>query len=211
MLKILFITFISACADPYCEEELSGEESVLPLEEGVTFSINNGQVFSNKKEVVVSFNSPQFDSICVSDSTECTLWNDYTDSMIWHFDGEGPQYLYAWGSNDEGQNFVGPTVQTVWIDTQKPVDGILTATHRGGQINLSWSGFEDSGTGIGRFKVVYTQGREPTSCNDGYGLRVRSNEYTTHTVTPTGIYGYRVCAIDNANNMSYGNSTMVEF
>jgi hypothetical protein len=74
---------------------------------------------------------------------------------------------------------------------------------------LSWSNFSDglTGSGITNYKIVYAAGIAPTSCSTGTvlsGYDGVSIGYMHTGLSNTTTYGYRVCAIDKAGNMSTG-------
>jgi hypothetical protein len=93
-------------------------------------------------------------------------------------------------------------------DTTPPTDGNLTATPGNGQISLSWTAASDSG-GLNltnTYKVVRsTVGTPSTQCASGTQVYMGSGISTTDTGLTNGTtYYYRVCAYDNAGNISTG-------
>jgi hypothetical protein len=93
---------------------------------------------------------------------------------------------------------------TITLDATAPVNGTLTATPGAGQIALSWSGFTDTPSGIGSYKVVFATGTAPASCATGTTIYSGPDASYTHTGLSNLTYGYRVCAIDGAGNISTG-------
>ncbi|MDH4231705.1 MAG: hypothetical protein OEW04_06710, partial [Nitrospirota bacterium] len=90
-------------------------------------------------------------------------------------------------------------------DRKVPADGTLTALPDISQVTLSWTGFADTGSGIDRYKVVYSTGGMPASCSTGTLIY----EGTAATYTHAGLADgttcyYRTCAIDGAGNVSAG-------
>lgn len=207
-LGILAVLAACSCKDECPDCSLDGEEVVEPLEQGVAVTINSGDAFSNKKDVVLTF-SQEYPEICVSEGDYCTSWFDATDSIVWHFNGEGPQRVYVWGSDGDSSEPVGPTSATIWVDTKEPVDGTVTATNLGGAVNISWDGFHDAGSGIERFKVLAEAGEAPMNCDDGRSVVSVTISSAGHIVLPNGYYGYRVCAIDSAGNVSRGATATI--
>lgn len=207
-LGILTVLAACSCKDECPDCSLSGEEVFEPLEQGVTVTINNGDAFSNKKDVVLSF-SQEYPELCVSEGNYCNSWFDATESVVWHFNGEGPQRVYVWGADGDSSEPVGPTSATIWIDTVPPVDGTVTVTPLAGGFNISWDGFHDAGSGIEKFKVLAEEGGVPMSCNDGRGVVSVYNVSAFHVDLPNGYYGYRVCSIDSAGNVSRGATATV--
>lgn len=75
------------------------------------------------------------------------------------------------------------------------------------QVTLNWSGFTDTVSGKGGYKVVYSTGSFPYSCSSGTpvpGYDGTSASYTHTGLTNGKTYYYRICAIDKAGNISTG-------
>ncbi len=88
-------------------------------------------------------------------------------------------------------------------DTLPPTDGTLLAIPGRNQIILSWSGFSDP-NGVASYKVVSSTLAIPPDCS---GTSLYTGTVTTFT--DTGLANdatkfYRVCATDNAGNVSSG-------
>jgi hypothetical protein len=89
-------------------------------------------------------------------------------------------------------------------DSTAPSNGTLSASGGSGQVSLSWSGFSDS-CGIANYQLVYSTGSYPSSCSSGTQIYSGSNTSYTHTgLSSSTTYYYRVCATDNAGNISTG-------
>jgi hypothetical protein len=91
------------------------------------------------------------------------------------------------------------------LDTHAPTDGTLTATAGHAQVSLSWSDFSDAKSGIKNYKLVFSTGTYPSSCAAGIEIYSGTGTSFIHTGRTNGIpYYYRLCAIDNAENISAG-------
>src|SRR3989338_7509776 len=106
---------------------------------------------------------------------------------------------------DQTTNAGQATMTYVANDTTSPTDGTLSATGGNSQVSLSWSGFTDSGSGLGSYKLVYSTSSTPSSCSSGTQIWTGTGTSYTHTGLTNGItYYYRICATDNAGNISSG-------
>jgi hypothetical protein len=121
---------------------------------------------------------------------------------------QGSHTLYVKAIDSAG-NTATPVFYTWTIDNTLPIDGTLLATTGIQQINLTWSGFSDSQTGIQKYKLVYSTNSYPaSSCTNGTEIYASSSASYIHTdLTDGKTYYYRVCAIDNAKNTSSGITT----
>jgi hypothetical protein len=118
--------------------------------------------------------------------------------------GDGTKTVYAWFKNALGSTNATPYSASIILDTTPPTNGTVTATPGNGQVALSWRGFNDTGSGIGDYKVVYAVGHAPHSCSVGTAIYTNGTTYLQTGLTNGTTYRYRVCAIDNAGNMSTG-------
>jgi len=100
----------------------------------------------------------------------------------------------------------------VAADSTPPTDGTLSAAQSGcGQVSLSWSGFSDSGTGLrttNTYLLVRGSGSMPNAqCANGTQVYLGTGTSTVDSVTANGVANYyRLCAYDNANNISSGTT-----
>ena len=205
------------CAAPE-PDAMEGEMTVQALDVGsasVELLVNNGAPVSKSKTVTLTFVTDTPDELaemCVSNSPNCTNWVEFSSSMSWTMAGEGPRSVYVWLATMDGEESTEPLVGTVTVDTTKPVDGMVTAVRAAGKVNLTWDGYMDAGTGIAKYKVVYATGGVPGSCSMGTPLYSGTVASATHKMPTKGTtYGYRVCALDAAGNMSSGAGTLLTF
>ena len=97
----------------------------------------------------------------------------------------------------------------VWFhyekDSTPPVDGTFNAVPGSSQVSLSWSGFTDVESGINSYKLVYNTGGFPVSCSVGTQAYSGTNKAYIHKgLDNNTTYYYRLCAEDNAGNISAG-------
>ncbi len=101
---------------------------------------------------------------------------------------------------------------TVTVDASLPTDGTLMATPGDSRIDLSWSGFSDSGSGLDStdaYKLVYSTTASPAlNCSDSTEITdVTTETIYAHTGLTNGLtYYYHICAIDAVNNVSAGTA-----
>ncbi|HTU58812.1 MAG TPA: hypothetical protein VMF89_10270, partial [Polyangiales bacterium] len=71
---------------------------------------------------------------------------------------------------------------------------------------LTWTGASDAGSGVASYKLVAAEGGAPT-CAQGSEIYRGVGTAFTHTGLTNGVsYGYRLCAIDAAGNVSAGTT-----
>ena len=176
-----------------------------------SITINNNAVYTTTTAVTLSLSSSSTRGIshmCISNTTTCSSWEPYTTSKSWTLTtGDGIRFVYAWFKDGTGTSNTTPYFASITLDTTPPSDGTLTATTGNDQVSLTWNGFSDAISGIGGYKLVYSISSSPDTCSSGTQVYSGSDTSYTHTSLTNGTtYYYRVCADDNAGNVSAGAS-----
>lgn len=144
--------------------------------------------------------------MCISNTTSCTSWSAFAATKSWTLStGNGTKTVYVRFKDQWGNVNATPYSDTIILDTTVPVNGTVTGTPGNTQVTLNWTGFSDALSGIASYKVVYSTGSAPSSCSSGTTIYTGTDTTHIHTGLTNGTtYGYRVCAIDKAGNMSTG-------
>jgi hypothetical protein len=171
--------------------------------------INSGDTYTNSISVTLTLSASDpsgVSQLCVSNTTSCSLWETYTTPKAWTLlSGDGTKTVYVWFKDGAGNANTTPYSDSIIFDATAPSNGTLSATPGNAQVSLSWTGFLDSTSGIGSYKLVYSTSGTPGSCSSGIQIYSGSgNSYTHSSLTNGTTYYYRVCAIDNAGNVSTG-------
>jgi C1A family cysteine protease len=124
---------------------------------------------------------------------------------------QGGQSIYIWLRDGSGNtSYSNNASTTLFYDGTAPSDGTLSVTPAPTQVLLSWSGFSDSGgsglNSTNTYKVTRNTGAYPSNqCTDGTQVYIGTGTSETDTGLSAGTtYYYRVCAYDNAGNVSTG-------
>jgi hypothetical protein len=174
-------------------------------------SINSNSAFTNIASVTLTLSASDPNGVpqmCISNTATCSSgsWEAYTTSKAWTLpSGDGEKTVYVWFKDSAGNLNETPYSDMIILDTTAPSNGTLSATAGNAQVLLNWTGFNDALSGINNYKVVYSTGDTPSSCLSG--MQIYTGTDTTYTNIPltNGVtYNYRVCAIDNAGNISTG-------
>jgi hypothetical protein len=184
-----------------------------------SISINSGATYTNSTSVTLSLSasddvgvtgyylstSSTTPSASASGWTSVTSTTNYSSSVSYTLSsGDGTKTIYVWYKDSAG-NVSSAYYDSIILDATSPTDGTLTATAGNAQVSFSWSGFSDATSGIASYKLVYSTGSMPSSCSSGTQLYSGSNTSYTHTGLTNGTtYYYRICATDNAGNISTG-------
>ena len=147
--------------------------------------------------------------MCISNTNSgtCSFWESYTSSKTWELTtGDGTKSVFAQFKDSAGST-TSIYGDDIVLDETPPIDGTLAAEAGDSQVSLSWSGFSDITSGIDEYKLVYSTSGIPDSCSNGIQIYTGSDTSYVHSGLSTGTtYYYRVCAIDNAGNVSAGAS-----
>jgi hypothetical protein len=177
--------------------------------------INSGAEATKSKSVTLTLTASDDSGgsiqMCISNTNSCTRWTAFAATKSWSLTkGSGTKTVYVWFKDRWGNANAMPHSDTIILDTTAPVNGTVTGTPGNTQVTLNWSGFSDALSGIGSYKVVYSTRSAPRSCSRGTTIYTGSDTSYPHTGLINGTtYGYRVCAIDKAGNMSRGATTTV--
>jgi hypothetical protein len=150
--------------------------------------------------------------ICVSNGDTCSSWAAYpaTNTKAWTLlAGSGQRTVKVWFRDSLG-NVSKPRSDTIWLDTTKPVNGMVSVVM--GEVDLtfdiSWTEFNDGGgSGLQEdyWLVVGTSGYP--ACTATGPARIYTGQIPTFRhqgLTFGKTYYYRVCASDNVGNLSTG-------
>jgi hypothetical protein len=151
--------------------------------------------------------------MCISNTAGCSSWTSFSPTKNWTLSyGSGTKTVYVWFRDRRGNTNPIPYSDTIILDTTAPTNGTVTGTPGDAQVTLNWSGFSDSQSGIGNYKVVFATGSyAPYSCSGGTAIYTGPDISFIHTGRNNGTtYSYRVCAIDKAGNMSSGATRAVK-
>ena len=189
----------------------AGSEGGAPVVEN--FGLESGVSYTATRAVTLAAEVSD-DSLvtrmCFSEANSCTAWVDYAPTYAFNLSGgEGAKTVNAWFRDVWGNENV-PVSAVINLDTTPPTNGTVTGTPGAGQAALSWSGFADVGSGVREYIVVRDIDRAPASCSVGTEVyRGTSTSYTDAGLFTGQRYGYRVCAVDNLDQVSSGANVNV--
>lgn len=152
--------------------------------------------------------------MCISNSPTCAAysWSAFTPTKSWMLTtGNGIKTVFVWFKDKYGNVNPVPYSDTIIVDSTAPANGKVTGAPGNSQVTLNWSGFTDTLSGIGSYRIVYsTGGYPPYSCSTGTSIYSGTDTSFVHTGRTNGTtYSYRVCGIDKAGNISAGATASV--
>ena len=152
----------------------------------------------------------------VSANTWSTIGDAASSANYYVVTGLSPQTTYTFRVTSFNASGDSPpsaqasgTTKGAAVDQTPPSDGTLTATAVAtSQVNVSWSGFSDLGSGINAasYKLMFAIGAlPPANCTGGTLLSNGAALSFSHTgLAASTTYFYRVCVSDMAGNVSAG-------
>lgn len=177
-----------------------------------TIVLNAGATWTNNKVLQVALSATDASEVtemCVGASATCTTWVPYATSTTYTTTTTvGTKTVYA-AFKDAHGNVSAAVSDTISYDGVVPKNGKMNTVTVGDQeVTLTWSGFSDVNSGIAEYKLVYQTSTAPVSCSKGtVGWTGAATTATITGLTNGTLYGFRVCAIDAAGNVSTGVQT----
>ncbi len=175
------------------------------------FVINADAAFVRDREITLSSvvdDASGVTQVCLSESATaaegCSPWRDYAPEMSFELSGgAGPKTLRAWFRDPHG-NTSAVAADSTTFDRIDPENGAVQAEVQQNSVQLGWSGFEDALAGVVSYVVVRGEDVAPDDCASGVEVgRGMMNQLLVPDLPPMR-YGFRVCAIDAAGNVSSG-------
>jgi Subtilase family len=146
-------------------------------------------------------------AMCLSTTTSCATFVAYAGTASLTLpSGDGQKTVYAWFRDARGNTSTQPVTAITSLDATAPTNGAVTATASPLSIKLAWSGFADATSGVAKYRVVQstTTTDAPVSCTAGTILTEGPATSLTLPTPAKTTRRFRVCAIDNAGNVSTG-------
>jgi PKD repeat protein len=176
--------------------------------------INGGAPYTNSLEVNLGLaatdpNGAPLEMSCSNDNITWSDWEPYAPTKAWTLSpSDGTRWVFA-RFRDAANNNSTPVIDSLVLDRVPPTDGSLAAVMGLSRINLAWGGFNDDRSGIRTYMLYVSTTGYP---DPGTGTKIYDGLATTFThygVLPGRTYYYRLCAVDNAGNVSFGATASV--
>jgi subtilisin family serine protease len=172
-------------------------------------SIDGGNAWASRTSVTLTLSASDataVTSMCISNTTSCSSWIAFAPTRTHSVTtGAGVKTVRVWFRDTWGNATQAAVSDDITLDLTRPVNGRLVATPAVGTTALSWSGFSDAASGIATYRLYRGSSTSaPTTCT-GTLIYDGPNTTASHSGTIAGrTYGYRVCAVDVAGNVSTG-------
>ena len=175
--------------------------------------INGGAASTNDNSVTITMNAPGAAYYCLSNTDQmCRRFFPYRLSANWRLQGgSGERVVTAWFLDGAG-NIGEPVSDSILLDRGRPDDGELVASGHASGVSLSWSGFSDADTEVKSYRLVEATGRRGprTGCTDTPIYTGTETSFEVTELVPGAKHHWRVCAIDDAGNVSKGATATLE-
>jgi hypothetical protein len=179
----------------------------------------NGYTKSTKVTLTISNPASTAAKYCISNTAatvdKCTAWTAVPTTTppwtkAWTLTaGDGIKTVYGYLRDSGGvTSALDNTAATIMLDTKAPANGKLTATKQPSDvIQLDWTEFIDIGSGRANYVLAYSTGvKPPANCLNPTvsTILAGASSYTTPALINGATYSFRLCAVDNAGNLSTG-------
>ena len=174
--------------------------------------INGGAAYANSSVLILTLSAADnvgVAEMCVATTTTCTAWQPYAETLDYTV-GTGDTTVYA-SFRDAAGLVSGVVSDAIDFDRTAPTDTTLTGTPANRSVNLAWTGYSDADSGVASFIVVRaSDATAPANCTTGTTVYAGSTPSTTVSGLTNGTaYGFRLCVVDNAGNVSPGSTSTV--
>jgi alpha-tubulin suppressor-like RCC1 family protein len=189
---------------------------------GITGSA--GAAYTKTRRVTLNLTADDGDGsgvsqVCISNTntSPCKAWSAFVPPSMdkgWNLaTGDGPKTVYV-NYKDKVGNVSAPVSAAITLDTKAPVSGgLLAIAIPAGydalvptkEFDLSWPASTDALSDVAGYILVRGTTGYPSSCSKGTQLFDGTDLFYNDTgLTPGTTYYYRLCAKDNAGNISAG-------
>ena len=174
--------------------------------------INGGDADTNDVRTLVTLSATDpsgVASYCVSTKGPelCTRFKEMREEIkVKLKKGSEERSVWVWFQDSYGNISESPVTDTIFVDTEGPVDGTLLAMPQGSDIRLSWSGFTDD-SDVVEYMLAVTDGTKSPrkGCIKDTLLYTGAATSAVHSGLQSGVtYRYRVCPVDGLGNIGDG-------
>ncbi|MEI6832394.1 MAG: S8 family serine peptidase [bacterium] len=178
--------------------------------------INSGDVFARNTAASLSIEATDPSGVakmCVSLTSACSSWENFANSKaIVLSKGQGIKTVNVWFEDGRGNRTINAVKDDIILDSVAPTTGKITGRAQGKSAILNWNQGSDA-NGIASYRLVYKRGADAprASCTDGAAIAVALGALTATVpnLASKNNYGFRVCAVDYAGNISSGTTVSV--
>lgn len=200
---------------PRIDVEAAVQDAIEGDPPGVSLTLDGGAPYTNWRgvdaDLGVTDGTEPATEMCLANADDgipaaCTDWLPLeVQARWWMSAGQGEKTVAVWVRDDSGRTS-SPATASITLDTIPPVDGAAELSRSGSDLVLSWDPATDTGSGVDRYTVVYSEGsRAPADCASGVEVYTgTATETTLRGLAPEVSHSVRVCAIDHATNPSIG-------
>ena len=172
--------------------------------------INGGAMFTNNLAVSLAITAVDINGVaqmCVSNGTTCGAWEAFAATKAWKLATvDGKKTVRVWLKDGVGNASSAALTAVITFDSTGPTGGLIKTAPLDGALNVTWSGFVDTLSGVASYKAVFSEGTvAPTSCLLGTEVYAGAELKFTHAGLTNGTtYAYRVCGIDKLGKLGAG-------
>jgi hypothetical protein len=178
--------------------------------------INSGDSFARNTAASLSIQATDPSGVakmCVSLTSACSSWENFANSKaIVLSKGQGIKTVNVWFEDGRGNRTNAAIKDDIILDSVAPTTGKITGRAQGKSAILTWKQGSDV-NGIAAYRLVYKRGNAApkASCTDGTSIAVAPGALTVTVpnLASKNNYGFRVCAVDYAGNISSGTTVSV--
>jgi subtilisin family serine protease len=180
-----------------------------------SLSLNADATWTKTAAITVTLSASDASTVtqvCLSTAATCTAWQAFATTKAFTLANvQGTQTVSAWFKDQWNNVTPTPVKASIKLDSVAPTSGVLTATFADASVALSWTAGSDANSGVAGYRVVSAANTAPANCLTGTIVYEGADQSFQHTgLTNGAVYGYRVCTVDVAGNLSTGTTATAQ-
>lgn len=170
--------------------------------------INDGAPYTRTRRVGLALAATDASSVtsaCVTNDIACRSFTTMRATRTWNLPSRDGLHTVTAQYRDEWQTVGAPVTSSILLDSTGPAGGTAVATSVSGGVDLTWSDFSDSGSGVASYIVSQSASTTPPSnCRRNRVYLGTDPFVSVSNLASDRDTAWRICPVDVAGNVGPG-------